>query len=87
MATVVGWQSWSERLWNILEKNFPDISVAMMHLEQKMVRSRNERCCVECGEEGTVKHHSVIMPSVSHYYMCDDCDHYWANKDNDGIED
>lgn len=71
------WEQWKARIWNAMSARFyPGLAA----LEQYMLRSQEEKRCVECGEAGTAKQESVLIKSVSHYYFCDDCDAYWRNK-------
>lgn len=73
------WQTWREGIWNVMVERFNG-HPGLAPLEQYMLRSRKEKRCVDCGELGTVEHKSVIVPSVSHYYMCAECDDYYNEK-------
>ena len=77
------WQQWRARMWNQIAdrvRGHPRLSP----LEQWMLRSRKEQRCVECGEEGTIKClGSPLVPSVSHYFMCQECDTYYKEKHAD----
>lgn len=72
------WSEWKDAVWTSMEQRFGYPGLAP--LEQYMIRSKKERRCVECGDLGTVQHGSMIVKSVSHYFMCADCDLYWKNK-------
>jgi hypothetical protein len=53
----------------------------MVELEQRMLRSRKNKACIECDAPGTARQESVLIKSVSHYWFCEDCDTYWKNHD------
>lgn len=72
------WQEWSDALWDAMERRYGYPGLA--HLEQKMLRSKREQRCVECGDAGTEQQESTLIASVSHYWMCADCDSYWREK-------
>jgi hypothetical protein len=72
------WQAWRTQLG---EATFSGTRLdGMVVLEQLMFRSRDRKRCIECGDPGTVRQESVLIQSVSHYWMCADCDTYWKNK-------
>lgn len=53
----------------------------MVALEQKMLRSRRDKSCADCGDPGTVKQTpSRFLQAVSHYWFCDECHVYWEAK-------
>lgn len=52
----------------------------MVVFEQRVLRSRKLTECIECGDPGTAQQESILIKSVPHYFMCDDCDAYWKAK-------
>ena len=73
------WQQWRARIWNQIADTchgYPGLDP----LEQWMRRSKKGKCCIECGEPGTVKQDSVIVAAVDHYYLCQPCDEYYKEK-------
>ena len=69
------WADWRGRIWDSMEARFGYPGLAP--LEQYMLRSRKERRCVECGDPGTARQESILIKSVSHYFMCADCDQHY----------
>lgn len=76
------WAAWSQRVWDTLAARFDRPHMA--YLEQRMMRSQREQRCVQCGDAGTVREdsgpHSLIH-SVSHYWLCADCDAYYNERE------
>jgi hypothetical protein len=78
MEPVTDWYTWKDRIWTSMEARFGYPGLAP--LEQYMLRSAKEQRCVECGDPGTQQQASVLVASVKHYWMCDDCDTYWKSR-------
>lgn len=75
------WQEWKDALWEQMANMMGARShPGLAPLEQYMHRSKVEKRCVECGEPGVVECHSQIVLSVSHYWMCQECSDYWADR-------
>lgn len=49
---------------------------AMVAFEQLALRSKCEKRCAECGEDGTIQQPATTYNHVP-YWFCDDCGAYW----------
>jgi len=54
---------------------------ALVALEQRIWRSYRRQECADCGGPGTVQQESVLIKSVPHYWLCQDCYDFWENHD------
>jgi len=50
-----------------------------VQFEQKALRSRKARTCIDCGEPGSVPQGPTAYCHVV-YFMCEECDTYWREK-------
>lgn len=73
------WCQWSDRLWDAMTERYGYPGLA--YTEQLVIRSKREKRCASCGEKGTVRQDSILIKSVDHYWFCDECNHFWTNKD------
>lgn len=50
----------------------------MVAIEQRMLKSKREKICADCGDPGTVKQEpGRFFAGVGHYWFCDWCHNYW----------
>ena len=62
-------------------RNSPNYAT-LVELEQRQFRSvkTGECVCVGCHNKGTVKRVSRLIKSTAHYWMCEECAEYWAER-------
>ena len=66
------WEQWRATMWNTIADGMQG-HPRLAPLEQWMLRSRKEQRCVQCGTPTDNKQDSIIVASVSHYYICGEC--------------
>jgi hypothetical protein len=52
---------------------------AAVQFEQTALRSKRDKTCAACGEQGMVTQGPTSYCHVV-YFMCDECDSYWKSQ-------
>lgn len=76
MSRTDEWYAYRNRVSETCETNSLGPLVAF---EQVALRSAKEKCCMECGDPGTMQQSPSTYNHVP-YWFCDDCDAYWKAK-------
>lgn len=77
------WLTWSEGIRRQIEGPLRDrLRLAQLSvLEQRMLRSKAEQRCIECGLPGVERlEGGGLVQSVDHYWFCAECDKYWRRR-------
>ena len=73
------WYTWRKQIEDSLRATGMPLFAACV-MEQTMIRSKKELRCAECGGAGTVRQTSGYIQSVTHYFLCDECDAYFQGS-------
>lgn len=67
-------------LWNTLHSQFGD-DTGMVYMEQLFLLSKKNKCCANCGDkDNLISQKSIMVPSVSNYYLCQSCHDFYQQK-------